>query len=282
MPQNVIANFTNHIKNVGYSKSSQYQIPHCVAEFVQQCKTEITQIEQQHILIFYDYLQTRKLKKRNGVLSETMISHYIFALKLFFNWLEQTEQIDENPMSNLVFKTPTKNQRQPLTQDQVQQLFTAANTNKETAILHLFYSCGLRRTEAENLKISDINFAKNLLYVRAGKGAKRRAIPMSEKVKTALENYCKTKRPKINEPAFMLNTNNKKMSGQSYNNALKTILHKTEISENISLHHLRHSIATHLLENGLSIENVRDFLGHSQLETTQIYVQVTQNQIKDL
>ena len=123
-----------------------------------------------------------------------MINHYVFAMKVFFSWLEQTEQIKENPISSLKFKKPNYNPREPLSQVEINQLFKATTTAKETAILHLFYSCGLRRTEAENLNTSDIHFSKKLLYVREGKGAKRRVIPINEKVKRELENYYNNER----------------------------------------------------------------------------------------
>jgi integrase/recombinase XerD len=278
----ILQDFTNYIYQIGYSKGTQYQIPHCVKELLEQLVKPVQQIEQQDILLFYEYLQSRPLKRRTGALSEVMIHHYIFAIKVFFNWLEQTEQITENPMSSLTFTKPTYRPREPLSQDEINQLFKATTTAKETAILHLFYSCGLRRTEAENLNTNDIHFTKNLLYVREGKGAKRRVIPVTEKVAFCLEKYYLKERPKVNEAAFILNVNGNRMKGDQYNNILKKVLKRTAIKKEISLHHLRHSIATHLLENGLSIEFVRDFLGHSQLETTQLYTKVFNKQIQNL
>jgi len=276
----ILEQFTKYIRQIGYSKGSQYQIPNCTKEFLRQvAEPDIKKINQQHILDFYEYLQTRPLKRRTGALSEAMVNHYVFSLKTFFSWLEQSGQIRSNPISNLKFKRPWKNTRDPLSKEEITQLFEAAQNSKETAILHLFYSCGLRRTEAQNLNTDDIHFSKNLLYVREGKGAKRRVIPMNEKVKKELESYlindkllmvnCKCKE------AFMLNRNGERMRGNSYNKALKEILKKSGIEKAITLHHLRHSIATHLLENGLSIEFVRDFLGHSSLEATQIYTKVS-------
>ncbi|MFN3405838.1 MAG: tyrosine-type recombinase/integrase [Cytophagaceae bacterium] len=278
----ILEQFTRYIQQIGYSKGSQYQIPSCIKEFLEVTNKTFKSITQQDILDFYQYLQTRPLKRRTGALSEAMIAQYVFSLKTFFNWLEQTGQIKYNPISNIRFKSPEGNPREPLSQKEIQQLFEAAQTSKETAILHLFYSCGLRRTEAENLNTADIHFSKNLLYVREGKGAKRRAIPINEKVKNELESYYNHERTKVNEEAFMLNRTNQRMSGDSYNRALKKIIERTEINKETTLHHLRHSIATHLLENGLSIEFVRDFLGHSHLEATQIYAKVKARQLKNM
>jgi integrase/recombinase XerD len=278
--------FKQHIEQLGYSKSSVNMLPNCVVEFLQHSNiNEPKEASQKHINSFYEYLQNRKHKRKETTLSESFINHNIYALKVFFNWLEQTNQIKYNPISNLKFKRPKPNTREPLSQEEIKELFAATATSKEIAILHLFYSCGLRRTEAEYLNSSDIHFSKNLLYVREGKGAKRRVIPVTEKVKKELEKYYTTER-KANTvkdlEAFMLNTNLTRMKGDQYNKILKQILQRTEINKEITLHHLRHSIATHLLENGLSIEFVRDFLGHSQLETTQIYAKVKASKILKL
>lgn len=296
----ITENFKNHIQQIGYSKNSQYQIPKCVEEFLNQIKgLNIQKISQQDILNFHEYLQSRPLKRRIGVLSESMINHYLYSLKTFFSWLEQTEQIKYNPISNIKFKRYKTNSREPLSKEQIKQLFEVASTSKEIAVLHLFYSCGLRRTEGENLNINDIHFSKNLLYVRKGKGAKRRVIPITEKVKQELGNYlnndklvkplqvnCKENYKEVCEKAYMVNSMGNRMRGDSYNLILKQIVRKSKIDETIgeeiSLHHLRHSIATHLLENGLSIEFVRDFLGHSHLESTQIYAKVFDKQLKEL
>jgi len=293
----ILQEFTSYIHQIGYSKGSQYQIPNCIKEFLGQVtEPNIKKINQQDIIDFYQYLQTRPLKRRTGALSEAMIGHYVFSLKTFFNWLEQTGQIKYNPISNIRFKSPQGNPREPLSQEEIGQLFEAAQTSKETAILHLFYSCGLRRTEAENLNTSDIHFSKNLLFVREGKGAKRRAIPVNEKVKNELESYYTDERTKVgslsrdtgkeaclpDRQAFMLNKTNRRMRGDSYNRGLKKIIERTEIDKETTLHHLRHSIATHLLENGLGIEFVRDFLGHSHLEATQIYAKVPHRLLKKL
>jgi len=289
----ILQEFTQYIQQIGYSKSSQYQIPKAIKEFLRYAaEPNIKKIKQNDILNFYNYLQNRPHKRKETVLSETFVNQHMYALKVFFNWLEQTQQIKTNPISNLKFKRPKANPREPLSQKEVTQLFESAITAKETAILHLFYSCGLRRTEAENLNTSDIHFTQNLLYVREGKGAKRRAIPITETVKRDLESYLLDTRTQIQETRqgadkepFMTNIRGKRMKGDSYNDALKKLVAKSQISSlntQISLHHLRHSIATHLLENGLSIEFVRDFLGHSHLEATQIYAKVFKHQLKNL
>jgi integrase/recombinase XerD len=279
--------FKEYLYQVGYSENIQYMMPMAVSEFLaHQQIADISYVEQQKVRSFFEWLQVRPLKKRPGALSDMMIYQYSYALKTFFAWLEVTGQIDYNPISGMKFKKGTRNIRQPLTTGQIRELFTAAATLKETAMLHIFYSCGLRKSEGEALNIHDIHFREQLLYVREGKGAKRRVVPMTKKVTADLENYylddrCSGKSKKVkDEDAFILNSAGTRMSGQTYGKLLKRLLHKAGIMEEVGLHHLRHSIATHLLQSGMSLEYVRDFLGHRQLESTQVYARPDAEQLK--
>ena len=294
-----IKEFRNYLQQLGYSKSSVYMLPDCVKDFLEFNNiTDIKAANQEQIRTFYKWLQQRphKRKKKLGVseipafiagsgLSEQYINHHIYALKVFFSWLETTGQIRVNPITVMKFKSPVPNRREPFTKAEIKALFAACQTIKETALLHLFYSCGLRRTEAVRLNTRDVHFKQQILYVREGKGTKRRAVPMTAKVSRELETYYLEERNQPNTKdtdAFIVNQNGTRMSGDSYNRMLKEIAARTDIKREISLHYLRHSIATHLLESGLPVEYVRDFLGHSHLEATQIYAKVHQKQIGKL
>ena len=283
----LIQAFAAWLYQAGYSEGTRKMLPACVREFLaQQQITDAGYIEQEQVKHFYTWLQTRPLKNRSGSLSEMMIHHYVYSLKTFFSWLEITEQIDYNPISGMKFKKPRQNSREPLGREEVNQLFATAESGKETALLHLFYSCGLRRSEGEALNIQDLRYKEQLLYVRAGKGAKRRVIPMTVKVAGELEDYylrerCSYTVKKVkDQEAFMLNRTGCRMRGEGYNDLFKQLAVRTGIPGAITLHHLRHSIATHLLQGGMNLEQVRDFLGHYFLETTQIYAKPTATQLK--
>ena len=282
----LIGSFKSYLQNMGYSKSTCYMLPDCIKGFFEHSGKPYNQITPKEIQDFYQHLQTRPHKLKPGALSEQYINHHVYALRTFFNWLEETGQVQYNPISVLKFKSPEPNHRQPLTQSEIKQLFASCTNQKETALLHLFYSCGLRRNEAVTLNTNDIHFKQQVLYVREGKGAKRRAVPMPQKVTKELESYYLEERinqTKVRDTeAFILDTTGARISGDSCNRLLKKILERLEIKKEITLHHLRHSIATHLLESGLSIESVRDFLGHGHLETTQIYAKVSQKQLQKL
>jgi integrase/recombinase XerD len=279
--------FQDYLYQVGYSESTRNMLPACVQEFIQhQCITDISFVEQQKVKDFYQWLPIRPLKKRSGALSEMMISHYVYALKTFFTWLEVTGQIDYNPISGMKFKRAKQNSRQPLTKDEITDLFANATTLKETSLLHIFYSCGLRRSEGELLNSSDVHFKTQLLYVRAGKGAKRRVVPLTEKVANDFQSYylndrCNAQTKTVKDTdAFLLNSTGRRMNGDQCNALVKKLVTKAAIGKEITLHHLRHSIATHLLQSGMRMEQVRDFLGHYYLETTQIYARPTPEQLK--
>ena len=278
-----IVGFRIHLERLGYSKTSINMLPSCIKSFLEYTSQEVDQIQAKDITHFYNHLQERPNQRKSGGLSESYINHHVYALKLFFAWQEEKGGIATNPISSLEFPSPKSKTREILTQEEVKALYESCENYKERAVLSLYYGCGLRRTEGEKLNLKDIHFRSNLLYVREGKGSKRRAVPLSEKVKEDLLNYAlKERNPKGNENAFITNKIGKRTSGDSCNSILKNLLERTGIEKEITLHCLRHSIGTHLLESELPVEYVRDFLGHKHLESTQIYTRVKSNQLWNL
>ena len=289
--EKAVKNFKSHLERLGYSKSTVLMLPACVKEFLQvQNINKIELIISADIVRHYEYLQTRPNRRKPGTLSENHINHHIYGLKLFFKWLEANGKIQMNPISGLEFPTPKTKPREILSLKEINQLYDTCENYWQRAVLGIYYGCGLRRSEGINLNIKDVHFRSSLLYVREGKGAKRRVVPMSENVKNDLLNYAlKERRSKPGETAFLTGQMGRRVNPKMLVKTLKELIDKAQLekadierSRNISLHSLRHSIATHLLENGLSIENVRDFLGHSFLESTQIYAKVSKDQLDKL
>jgi integrase/recombinase XerD len=281
----IVQDFSRHLSRLGYSKGSQAMLPACVAEFLAYTDKQLYGIGSADITRYHAYLQQRPNKRRCGGLSEQMIHHHLYALRVLFMYLEQTQRVRINPMSGLVFPSPQQRQRVILDREEVQALFTATHTLREKAVLHLCYSCGLRRNEAVQLNAADIHFKGQLLYVRSGKGAKRRVIPLPERVATDLQHYMQYERAeqlRMARPAaaFILSRRGTRLLGDSLNNGLKALVERAGIEKSVSLHDLRHSIATHLLTSGLPLEQVRDFLGHAHLESTQLYTHVDSVSLK--
>lgn len=281
MITSTIYEFRKELQNLGYSKYIYTNYPKTVQLFLEYIKEIPEQITKEHIENYYSHLQQRPNKKRKGTLSDSAILTHLQAIKTYFKYLQRTNQIKKNPYL-LKIKTLQNQERKILTQEKIQKLYKNCKTKEEKVILHLCYGCGLRKSEAQNLNERDIDFEKKMLYVRKGKGKKRRVIPLTPKITTDLKTYIETKEVPIikglrqDKIPLLINNHGKRMQGQTIHRGFKKLLKRTTNQSHISLHNLRHSIATHLLENKMSIEKVRDFLGHSQLNTTQIYTQVNQ------
>jgi len=279
----IVVAFRKHLERLGYSKNSVLMLPNLLNDFLTFTNKNYKEIEQEDILSFRAHLQQRPNKRRAGGLSESYITHHIYSIKIFYQWQQEKRNILINPASSLVFKSPKSKEREILSQEEIKQLYQVSETLKEKALLSVFYGCGLRRSEGENLDLKDVKFRTGILYVRKGKNSKRRAVPMSKKVNQDLQHYVyKTRFSVENETAFFTNNNGERMKGQTHSRALKQLLNRTLISKQISLHNLRHSIASHLLEQGLSVEYVREFLGHKHLETTQIYTRINNKNLWNL
>lgn len=285
--QSLVQEFSRHLQRLGYNRFSCRSQPSSLREFLhrleQQGITELENITPKHIQEHYNYLLERPNQQRGGLLSGSTIEQHLYALKLFFRQQETLGAISTNPISGLIFPRHTSPGRTILTIDQVKQLYAACGSLRDKALLGIFYGCGLRRAEGEQLNIADVQFRNQLLYVRQGKGKKRRVVPMSKQVAQDLQEYFYHERnqylPKQNEdkePAFILNIYGHRMRGNDYGRKFKQLIQKAGLPDHYSLHHLRHAIATHLLEGGLSLEQVRDFLGHNCLESTQIYTRISQ------
>jgi len=281
-----IEDFTLYLQLVGYGEGAWNMFPRSLREYlhwIEQYNYPLHEITKKELKHYYQYLEERP-NERGGILSEMTIAHYMYAIRIFYTYLEETKQINTNPFSSIELPKAEYNRRSALNRNEIQALYKAAETHRDKAILSLFYGCGLRRSEAEKLNVKDISFTSNILYVREGKGKKRREIPLNQKVKTDLENYYHKSRTQYlkqaGEPAFILGDKGRRMLGQTYVRHLQRLIQMTKdqslITRQVSPHYLRHSIATHLLENGLSVEKVRDFLGHKEIDTTEIYTHINQ------
>jgi integrase/recombinase XerD len=244
---------------------------------------DIKEVKATDIFAFHDYLNERPNQRRGGGLSDSSINAHIYALRLFFDYLLDTAQISGSPVRLPKFNIAAYKERNIATVEEIKQIYAMTETMFDKALLGLAYGCGLRRSEIFKLNTSDIDFHKGMLTVRSGKFGKTRTIPISDNVLRDFKNYLIYERSGkikptlgILSPAFLINTNTGyREYAQGLNDRIKALVLKTKnmelIRKNITLHCLRHSIATHLLDNGASIEFVQRFLGHEMLDTTHIY-----------
>ena len=222
------------------------------------------------------------LKERN--LAPTSIIRKIASLRGFFKWITSSNIIKKNPASTL--EQPKVPQRLPkvISVKEIETILHSGLNPLQAVIIELLYSCGLRVSELVNLKVSDIDFSSK--YVRCfGKGSKERIIPIGEQAVDKLNKYLPerdlvVKKYNIGSKKLLFNTNGRPINRQDIYNFIHSrgkIIHKS-----ISPHTLRHSFATHLLENGADLRVVQELLGHSDVSTTQLYTHISKKRLKDV
>jgi len=289
--QHHVKNFKRWLKLLNFAEITVYNDPKYIKNFLDYLETtgikEIREIENRHIKEYYDYLKVRPNKRKPGALSQNTIISNINAIKRFTKYLRETQQ--EHITVNIKPER-LKTEITILTPAEIQTLYKACKNDilgyRDRAMLSIYYGCGLRRTEGIQLNTEDINKNKSIILIKKGKGNRQRYIPISKQVKEDLENYNNKARIYLtktgNEKALFLSQRSKRISGNSMITRLKQLLIKAELSEekikSTGLHTLRHSIATHLLNSGMTLENVSRFLGHRSLESTQIYTHISKHE----
>jgi integrase/recombinase XerD len=283
----LIESFEKWLKTLDYAPSTVYTSVCYVKDFFFYLKSieiaSIEAIQPKTITDYHKHLQTRKNKRQSGGLSNNTIISNINALKRFSKYLQETGKADlEIEIGQQSEKTNTKT---ILTKAEITALYKACNNDtlgiRDKAILSIYYGCGLRRSEGQQLDINDILLKEKLVFVRKGKNYKERYVPMTEAIKADMEHYIYQSREQLQNfketknEALFISLKGKRLCGNSLLDRLKKLANVAKINKTIGLHTLRHSIATHLLQSGLKLEEVRQFLGHASMESTQIYTHLS-------
>ena len=284
--------YTIWLTTLGFSAGTVYDFKLRVRDIFewlqQQNINHINTITQKNILDYFTYLQTRQNKRKQGALSISHLNHNFCAIDKLLEFLHQMGNTNTPTPTNFRLKVNEEqriNNIKPFTKDEIKTLqaniyntysnFTfkqkEAKHEQLKLIFTLYYGCGLRRSEGYKLTINDINFDKKTLFVKQGKNYKDRIIPMNDSVSKALQNYIYNFRNilKLKHKRLFISTTDTLNKDLQHLHSIT--LNETIQSKKITLHILRHSIATNLLHNGMSIESIALFLGHSSLESTQIY-----------
>jgi integrase/recombinase XerD len=274
--QTILNDLALYLQAIGYQKSSQKSIKQGVKRFFVWLQDKgiyhLSAVKRTTIKSYHKHLETRPNELFEGGLSSKMIRDYLWMVSLLFKLLEKQKRIDKNPISGYQLPKVINTQRAILSLAEIKELYNQCESLKERCILHVYYGLGLRRSEGEALNVSDIDYKNGWLYVRKGKGGKGRNMPLTPSIKNDLKNYAFNERPKGQEIALILNERNSRLRGQSALIILRKLLKKAHVEKKIDLHCLRHSIATHLIRQGMPLEQVRTYLGHSHLESTQRYI----------
>lgn len=230
------------------------------------------------------------LQERNKGLSPSTLSRNLASIRSFYQFLVMEHIIQDNPAIEL--ESPKTEKKLPrVLSFQDMEILLEQPKNKETigmrdkAMLELLYATGIRVSELVHLNINNLNIKMG--FVRCeGKGNKERMIPLGTLAIRSLQDYLLNGRSRLvkqmEEKALFINQHGKRLTRQGFWKILKKYALKAGISSEITPHTLRHSFATHLLENGADLRSVQEMLGHADISTTQIYTQVTRQKIKEV
>lgn len=285
--EQLINNFRSWLEILNYSPSAIKSRPRLLQEFLEwqeQHNAESTTPDL--INRWFAYLSDRSLSLHS-------LKTYRNALVLYSTYLRETghESFDAPSIKGKDSGTP-----EILTLKEIESLYKATEEYpdpgikdngllalRERVILGVFYGCGVRLNEGTHLQTEDVLLQRSLLYIRKGKGYKERYVPITAKVKRDIEDYLTYSRPvllrKCKHSALFTGWYGSPMKKNAIYERVQILKDIARIDKPVGLHTLRHSIATHLLQSGMKIEQIAKFLGHSSLESTQIYTHIAHEEV---
>ncbi len=240
---------------------------------------EVSQFSSTNIRSFLAALQTQKNPSRNTMLRK------IASLRSFAAYLLEQGELLRNPFKLLPAPKRQKILPKFLTVPETEQLLdTAAHTKtapRDRALFELMYSSGLRRSEVVGLKISDVDFFNGIVKV-FGKGSKERLVPVTDEALAAIKDYLACRKNPQSQEALFLNRNGKPLTGDGLAYIFKNTAIAAHLVRKVTPHSLRHSFATHLLNNGCDLRSLQEMLGHKSLAATQVYTHVSVEKLKSV
>lgn len=269
--QHQTGKFVQWLRSKRYSESTIKTYSDAIRVFLQFFSEKtISEIGNEDIIVFNnEYILKNKL-------SASYQNQMVNAVKLFFQTIE-----DRKLDTDKIYR-PKKPKTLPnvLSKEEVKSILEAHGNIKHRAMLSLIYACGLRRSELLNLKPTDVDSKRGILLIKQAKGKKDRIAPISEKIIELLRQYYKAYKPTI--WLFEGQQKGEKYTAESLQSVLKQALQKANIKKPVSLHWLRHSYATHLLESGTDLRYIQELLGHNSSKTTEIYTHVSTKSLRNI
>lgn len=275
--------FLLQLQNKNFSPLTVKSYRADLAEFLSFCEKrhirEVSQFTSTNIRAFLAALQTQHNPARNTMLRK------IASLRSFAAYLLEQGELLQNPFKLLPAPKREKLLPKFLTVPETEQLLnTAAHTNmapRDRALFELMYSSGLRRSEVTGLKIADVDFFNGIVKV-FGKGSKERLVPVTDEALAALKDYLATRPNPQPQDALFLNKNGKPLTGDGLAYIFKNTAIAAHLVRKVTPHSLRHSFATHLLNNGCDLRSLQEMLGHKSLAATQVYTHVSVEKLKSV
>jgi site-specific recombinase XerD len=273
--------FAEWLAVLGYAPTSVISMPRHLQEFLHyqetRSKYHLAELTARDATTFIEHQQACIGIRTGRAFSAAHINKYIQVLHLFSSYIRQS---GKSPVGFAVeFLEPDNPTPSWLTRTEIRRLYAMTGEDvlglRDKAMLSVFYGCGLRLQEGACLELSDILHDRKLLYVRRGKGYKERYVPMAEKSYQDIQVYIEQARPELLQrpcAALFLDANKgRPIHKQSLYLRIKALVRRAGITRDVGTHTLRHSIATHLLQSGMKLERIKEFLGHAALDSTQIY-----------
>lgn len=243
----------------------------------------VEEIKRSHILGFMAHLRSKGL-------AASTVSRSLASIRSFFHFLMKERYVQENPANDMESPKQEKKLPKVMSMSEIDFLLKQPDETKtsgirDKAMLELLYATGIRVTELIDLCINDVNTESG--YIRClGKGSKERIVPIGTLAIQKVKDYIGKGRPKmvkeLNEQALFVNQHGHRLTRQGFWKILKKYARQAGINKEITPHTLRHSFATHLLENGADLRSVQEMLGHADISTTQIYTQVSKRKLRDV
>lgn len=266
-----IEKFKQYLRSKRYSESTITTYSEALKSFFTFFNSKSINLITNEDIICYnnDYVLKNKL-------SASYQNQVVNAVKLYFKTIKDTmievEKIHRPKRAKVLPNV--------LSKEEVKKILEANSNLKHKAMLSMIYSCGLRRSELLNLKFSDIDSKRNIVIIRQSKGKKDRITPLSAKILDLLRRYYKEYSPKTY--LFEGQEKNTQYSARSLEEVLKKSVRLASINKPVTLHWLRHSYATHLLESGTDLRYIQELLGHNSSKTTEIYTHVSTKNIQQI
>ncbi|WP_312903080.1 tyrosine-type recombinase/integrase [Chryseobacterium taichungense] len=293
-----VLNYKIHLEILGYSlptiKEKRLYLK-AFFKYIEENKIfTLEEIQPKDIAGYYQTLQQKRNVNTGELITQESVKGRMRIIQKYFSYLIEIAALKKDPASAFIFSSETHvRERIIFTQEQIRELYEVTEDLQEKTILNLAYGCGLRVGELVRINKEDINLLENVVIVEKGKNNKRRLVPLTNKVKEELQEFLQSEEIRTKNQdgnALFLNMEKRRMQPGSFVRILKKLLQKTEFGKKmptdalrkIGIHTLRHSIATHLLENGMKLEHIQYFLGHDHIETTEIYTHINQNQLDNL
>ena len=204
-----------------------------------------------------------------GSPSRSGFKHTVYGLRYYFRHIGLEKRAIDLPSLKKTSKLPVV-----LNNKELRELFHAPTLPKHRILLALAYSAGLRAQELCNLKLGDIDYERMSIHIRQGKGRKDRIVPLANYMAEGLRAYIAAEKPNV--WLFNGKDNNTNYSSRGISSVMREALKKTTITKEASIHTLRHSYATHLLEQGVNIVTIKNLLGHAEIATTMVYLHIAQ------